>query len=906
MTKSRRSILTKLVTFVLALLIAFYAVPSIVYSETIDALSSVGENSEAEENGSSSDGSSGSQAAKIPVFEVEELREESVKHFRLSDGSYVAAQYPSAVHRLDPDGKWQDIDNTLKASGSEFATSDARVKFAKKITGNELLFTLHENNTKISFSLDGAKKKTVGAVKEISSESTSDETELGKLMNLKSLSSCIIYEDILDGVDIEYILSSNDIKENIIVKTKKDSYVYTFTLKLNNLSAELSDEGCILILNSSAETAYTIPAPVIYDANGNYADSGVGEYSLSDNGNGSYTLTVTADPEWMNAETTAFPVTVDPPIYSSASNVTDVSISMYEPDLNTSSDTALYVEYARRIHWKLNTLPTLPTSAYITNATISMKTTGTIRYDQYIAAHEVLTSWTSTLTWTSHTASSPAGQIGSRAIDYQRIPEAGTYTWNITTLVQKWYNGSNFGVAFMKVEGTNAEIAFESNDSATSSNRPSLAIYYQDMKGIEAYWPYSSQSAGIAGSGSINLATGQLTLAIPTLSTTDSLMPYTPTLVYNSGLANHMFTYANNTSFLGYGFKLNICETLHKNLYYEKNGTVKYNFTYSDADGTEHEFYETSTGSGTYTDSSGLQKWFMLQSDGSIIMTDDTKFTKTFSPVNSSDNWDWYLTKIADRNGNSVVFTYDTLLRPTKVSMKPNELTAIDFLELRYYSSGNLKMVYNPTSKDAVVFRYSNTYNGSISTTAAKYLRQVSYARGTSSVTDANWESFATSASNCTNITLKGTAEYEYNSLGSGTDGYIKKAKDNLHGQEINYFWSSSKKITSVRHYAGLSLGQYINISYGTGYTEIESSGTDDKTGVTADNIITRYVFDSYGRSKSIYSTSYDKKDIYGATVGEYESEDVVKNNLKNQAYIGGSSVNYLLIKNEQVWQETL
>ena len=100
---------------------------------------------------------------------------------------------------------------------TKFSTDDKRVKFAKKVTGNGEIFTLHENNTKITFSLNGAKKKTVGTVKELFVEKT-DESELGKLTTLTTLSSVIAYEDILDGVDVEYILDSNDIKENIVVK----------------------------------------------------------------------------------------------------------------------------------------------------------------------------------------------------------------------------------------------------------------------------------------------------------------------------------------------------------------------------------------------------------------------------------------------------------------------------------------------------------------------------------------------------------------------------------------------------------------------------------------------------------------------------------------------------------------
>ena len=47
-------------------------------------------------------------------FEDASRREEDIKHFRLSDGSYIAVQYDTAVHYKDDSGQWVDIDNTLK------------------------------------------------------------------------------------------------------------------------------------------------------------------------------------------------------------------------------------------------------------------------------------------------------------------------------------------------------------------------------------------------------------------------------------------------------------------------------------------------------------------------------------------------------------------------------------------------------------------------------------------------------------------------------------------------------------------------------------------------------------------------------------------------------------------------
>lgn len=171
------------------------------------------------------------------IVELKELRTETTKTFRLEDGSYYVAQYDTAIHYLDADGVWQDIDNTLSASGSEISTSNARIKFAKKTTGNDTIFTLHDGNRKLTLAMDGAEKKIPGQITNHQTEFGEDATQLQKMTTLDKVAASVKYENILDGVDLEYVVNGRDIKENIIVKEKLDSYVYSFTMSLNNLTA---------------------------------------------------------------------------------------------------------------------------------------------------------------------------------------------------------------------------------------------------------------------------------------------------------------------------------------------------------------------------------------------------------------------------------------------------------------------------------------------------------------------------------------------------------------------------------------------------------------------------------------------------------------------------------------------
>ena len=103
------SIYTKLISVILILLLVFNFIPGTVYAEVVGAFSM----DEEAANESTQDSGESVYEYEGRAYEVEELREESVKHFRLSDGSYVAAQYPAAVHIENENGEWVDIDNRL-------------------------------------------------------------------------------------------------------------------------------------------------------------------------------------------------------------------------------------------------------------------------------------------------------------------------------------------------------------------------------------------------------------------------------------------------------------------------------------------------------------------------------------------------------------------------------------------------------------------------------------------------------------------------------------------------------------------------------------------------------------------------------------------------------------------------
>ena len=879
----------KTLAIFLSVLMIFYLIPATAYASLFEA-------TEVESVVSETTEYTGE------VFEDVSRREENVKHFRLEDGTYMAAQYDTAVHTLDENGEWQDIDNTLSESGSEYSTSNARIKFAKKITGNESIFTLHENNRKITLSLDGAIKKTPGVATNTETEFDETATTLQKMMTLDNLSSRIIYEDILDGVDLEYIVNGNNIKENIIVKEKKDSYVYSFTMKLNNLTAVMMDDGSIIICDeSSGEAVYTMPAPVMWDSA--YNTSNAASMTLTALGNGSYTITVTADSEWMNDPQRSYPVVIDPAISSDSGDMQLTQVDSSTPSESwNESTTVLQVSSTITPYIKFNYLPSIPEYAHIIYAKISLKPVSTTApYDAYVGVYNVLTNWDSNTTY-NDTVSSFEGQVSSELVDYNYINSDSisgvTYYWDVTKLARDWYStDTNYGVAFKYVEDTDPSGTVSFTIYSTT-NYPCLTVTYKDMFGLENYWSFASHSAGLAGDGAVNLATGNLVFNINTLTTTDALIPFTASLTYNSALASKSYNHDNRSvafisSIMPLGFMSNLCQSIVPVVGETVNGTYSTYYIYTDADGTEHAFLPSSDPDETnvYYDEDGLQLKLTVTSDTYQTIEDADENIYIFANYSATNgtnlNGGTSLTSIKSIDGYQLYINYSSNGKPTSISIDPDTSTTdtITQLNIYYDTNGLVKYILNAASQQAVLLYYTST--------TSPYLEKIVYAHQDNSTLLSNWNSFYTSQTSTT-ITADATCYYEYD-----TSNRLLEIRDALNQREIHYEYDSSGRVSQITEYGQNSsiivAGQSVGIEYFEGYTKVRTSGKDDLYG-NGDDIITVYTFDNEGRCITNYSSDITGYELHGATAGEYVNDnEKANNNIKSSLALGFIPTNYLI-----------
>ena len=333
--------------------------------------------------------------------EVESLRTEDTKHFRMSDGSFSAVSYGIPVHYQDEDGNWKDINNvpvmTMSAAGDDIyriVNAESSIAFATTLAKGWLLTASYEDMSVSMTLLDPA--QALAMSEQVQTAAVSEKYEsfvfnrnvIAKVecndMSVMTLStatdvnasipeddfmpnsfrSSVLYENVYPGVDIRYTAWGYRLKEEIIVKTLQNSYYYDFYLALEDLFPTENTDGSISLLASDNREIYRIPAPYMIDASG--AVSELVSYDMTPV-EGGLILTVQADPNWIESSSREFPVVIDPSISTSQLDVyhtasDDIYTTYIHPaypnDTSANYDNFMYTGYNRNY-------PTMPYISYL-------------------------------------------------------------------------------------------------------------------------------------------------------------------------------------------------------------------------------------------------------------------------------------------------------------------------------------------------------------------------------------------------------------------------------------------------------------------------------------------------------------------------------------------------------------
>jgi len=226
--------------------------------------------------------------------ELSDKRNQNTKYYLNSDGTQTADTYINSVNYKDNKGKWQSISNKIISSdepGFSFSNeaNSFKTTFTKDSSSKYITLLNIDNKHKLSWSLEGA----------VNSSAAKDTYS-------------VTYPNILTDTDLQYQPFSDGLKENIIVKSASAPNVFKFDLKLEGLTPELLNDGNIELKDEkTGENIFVLPKSYMFDNNHKTSNSVNMTIDKTDNPN-IYTITVTADENWLKDSSTAFPVTIDP------------------------------------------------------------------------------------------------------------------------------------------------------------------------------------------------------------------------------------------------------------------------------------------------------------------------------------------------------------------------------------------------------------------------------------------------------------------------------------------------------------------------------------------------------------------------------------------------------------------
>ena len=879
------------------------------------------------------------------AFEEASLRSERVKHFRMGDGSYVAVQYDVPVHHQDADGRWQDIDNTLEPVGQTYAVEDGSVAFAASLNGDAVftagadehrvqLFldgdpdvlpshdaTLAAPEPTEAVALPEVTEETKEAAEEPAEETetaASEEEPAAEMMvetgaaaelepagparsyhaaeavvqepfSLRSddpfvpekLSSSLLYPDVYDGVDLAYTLYGETIKETILVNKAQASYLFSFVLQTGDLTAEMQEDGSVLLLDEAGSPVYAIPAPYMLDAGGTYSDAV--RYSLEELDRGSYRLLVDADAAWIEEEA-QFPVAIDPTIVkiSQSGSLSWAYVFSGRPDTNYPESTVRvgYTQHNGSGEYQaiaaVDELPALPSGSMVTAAAIHALQSGfsNVSSDdfQYLYAHQMTidktgsqkySDWIKTLTWNKIYANG-TNHYKTATEDFIRLTSTNGYrSLDITRAARSWYSGGKCHAILLRSDCSASKRIVSSFQTGASY----LTVTYRNDFGLESYYTYQTQSAGRAGTGYISDHMQRLTFVVPLLSSDSSVMPFGLSLVYNSGLSRESFgvqqkenaneppdyTRDYRNMLLGSGWKLSAQQCVQSVRIGSDDAQTLY-WVYTDADGTQHYFSKEGGGGaetdGVFRDEDGLGLKMTCQSNPDSD-TGHTNFTITDDNGNETFFRDGILTYTKDAYGNGIYYCYNDInfdtpdgksWRPTNEVFnrltricRQNKGASVEYLaKLIYDADGRLLRVGDEAGKETK-FHYDNTAG----------VRQLDYL-----------------------LCPDGTKlNYTYDTTGL----------NGAHDGEANYgIWYTYHTDGTIDQFYEFTLdggthvpGDTVKCWNGKNRSSYRAFGAD-QLAETEDDIRLEVVFDNWGRTISTYTTNTDITRILGSSAASY------------------------------------
>ncbi|WP_098010305.1 LamG-like jellyroll fold domain-containing protein [Streptomyces sp. sk226] len=422
--------------------------------------------------------------------EIVAERDARSRTYANEDGTRTTEISTTPINYRDKDGGWRAVDTTLVGRGESAparrAAADApadgwtttadsvRLTLAPRADSPRLALLTLPSGASFGYGLEGA-ADAPGNARE----------------------NRVSYEDVLPETDLWLDAQAGGVKETLVLRSADAPADFSFPLTLRGLTASERDGG-IVLTDDDGKTAAVIPAGFMTDARG--ATSYGVRYRLAESRDGTPTLHVSADRDWLGDPDRAFPVHLDPSVDTGAA-----STSMYVRDGGPSVVGSAELQTGRS--------PSGATHSYLGFPGLDEKLRHhrvfgaqlqLVNFDSAsckprpVSVHPVTQAWGAG-TGTSYPGPSVGGALATKSFAYGHIafgqsssacPPAGEL-FNLgkagRDLVQRWTDGTqpNYGLS-LRASATDP-LSFKKFTGHATANPPKLYVTHSPYSATYAF-----------------------------------------------------------------------------------------------------------------------------------------------------------------------------------------------------------------------------------------------------------------------------------------------------------------------------------------------------------------------------------------------------------------------------------
>ncbi len=796
----------------------------------------------------------------IRLREITEERGTNSKVFHMSDGSRQAVYYPGCMHVYNEEKScYESVDNSLHEEGDYLVSGRTayRARFDKSEESSEIFsisdgaheVTVHKScrGRKGRHAFDRVKRERIPFTKEINEKTDT-----------------VVYSDTDTDADYVYSLTGSGVKEDIVIKSRRNTYLYEFLLHMKGVACELLEEENRVVFRDTetGDEVFNIPAPFMTDADGVTSTAvtyGIRDISSDRNQSEDSedkdtimaVLTVSADSSFINAPERAFPVTIDPQIRLAGTD----ALTTYSWEAGNIYNSTLHT---------VGTIGNGDGSCNANRMYISLNRSSVSGNLRIIKAELTLTQQTGSYT---STASPKIGiyrvnedicigtctpMDSSNLIDYNVI-KTGTfgvgepivYDFDITdvydAMLRGEYSKANLVVKmFDETNMCNDKAVFFG--SSYGSYSPVITVTYEDSYALNSSHRTHTHSLGRFGQGSIDLATGNFMFESEDLVWQGNRMPVSIKHLYNSALYAYKYTKnsskkLNTADFsamnIGCGYKLNLMQSMTE-------------CSFAD-EGMLYQGY-------AFTDENGAVTYFK-ESTKTEKCADKTQCYNLYEDVNNSENLYDPVKRTIKMGG--MTYRFNTNERLDRITDEHGNYMSIN------YVSGRISYVVDGAGR-SFVFAYSTD----------GYLTSITAPDGTA-------VSYAYDGSFLSEVTYPDGRKAKLTYTSGRPQSVVLTDKDGNDVYKAAYTFSGGR-VTEVSEYGiknnAWVQGAITTYNYSAASKRTIAMTTEKRDGEETENCInTVYTFDEDGNviSEYAYSSDIDKTGVSegGSGINPYAGE---------------------------------